>query len=761
MTTTKTHYSCAELAAMKLTDKPSSERAWLDLVKREGWLFQEVKSKGRVGSRREYQPPAHVAREIAHHLDSAADSAAARRIAATKAALIKDNEVTRHSKTVAALGQVQAQLTLKGLEKFDAKFDILLAWRNWCGELKAERTWMGKKDAEARFVEAYNAGQIPVSDTVRAAVKKLSTRTLERLIKGNAEKGITAGVDKRQVKRAGANTVFAKHPELEKHLIAIITEKPHIKSSDLCKLLNHARVDRESGEALWPVVDYTALCRRRKQFEDGNRPALTAATAPAAFKNKYMTAFGNLAGDVTRLNQRWEMDGTPADWEFVDGRHTASVVIDVWGRRPMIRFSKTPRTETNKQLLRDAILAWGVPEDVDTDNGSDYTSREIEMAFEMLGVNHRLAQPFSPWQKGHVERFIKTYLHSMLELLDNFIGHSVADRKAIEDRRTFAEQLFKKNAVVKVNMTAEEMQHLTNQWLSGCYMQDRHEGLGMSPFEKVASFVGAVRRIENERHLDILLFKPAGRPVVTKKGIRHDNAYFIHADLARLDVIGNPVEIYMDPSDLGRLYVWREGRFLCVAECPERTGIDRAEVAAHARGIQNKEAAEKRREWAKVRRDMPMSTAELVQDLIRHSAEKAGKLTAIQRGEEYRTERLAEAEKAASALDTPAASEDASELKYEAERLLADVLYPKAPVIDLAGHRGQLPPILAREENPIPEMNDEQKFDAWHALDAHVKDGGVFAHDWQARFHRGFSGHQAFGAVKAMRELRGERVEGV
>lgn len=530
-------------------------------------------------------------------------------------------------------------------------------------------------------------------------------------------------------------TVFAKHPELEKLLIAIITEKPHIKSRDLCKLLNHARVDKETGEALWPIVDYTALCRYRKQFEDDNRPALMAVTAPAAFKSKFMSALGDLAGDVTRLNQRWEMDGTPADWEFVDGRHTASVVIDVWSRRPMIRFSKTPRTETNKQLLRDAILAWGVPEDVDTDNGSDYTSREIEMAFEMLGVNHRLADPFSPWQKGHVERFIKTYLHSMLELMDNFIGHSVADRKTIEDRRTFAEQLFKKNTVVKVNMTAEEMQHLTNQWLAGCYMQDRHEGLGMSPFEKVASFSGAVRRIENERALDILLFKPAGRPVVTKKGIRHEGAYFIHAELARLDVIGNPVEIYLDPNNLGRLYVWQEGRFLCVAECPERTGINPAEVAAHARGIQNKEVAEKRREWAKARRDMPMSTAELVQDLIRHYAEQAGKLTAIQRGEEYRTERLAEAEKAALACDGPSASESSAELEAEAKQLLAEVLYPKAPVIVLAGYRDQLRSVLDSEENPLPTFNDDEKFDAWHALDAHVKAGGELVHDWQQRFH--------------------------
>lgn len=52
---------------MKLPGYPTTERAWLDLVKRDGWPFREVKSKGRGGIRREYQPPVDMQALILLH----------------------------------------------------------------------------------------------------------------------------------------------------------------------------------------------------------------------------------------------------------------------------------------------------------------------------------------------------------------------------------------------------------------------------------------------------------------------------------------------------------------------------------------------------------------------------------------------------------------------------------------------------------------------------------------------------------------------
>lgn len=60
----KTHYSCAELASLRMPDYPTTERRFRDLVDRENWPFREEKSRGRGGLKRLYAPPANVLKLI-------------------------------------------------------------------------------------------------------------------------------------------------------------------------------------------------------------------------------------------------------------------------------------------------------------------------------------------------------------------------------------------------------------------------------------------------------------------------------------------------------------------------------------------------------------------------------------------------------------------------------------------------------------------------------------------------------------------------
>lgn len=761
MSHTKTHYSCAELAALKLPNYPATERAWRDLVDRQAWSFNEIKSRGRRGIRREYQPPDKMASEINKYQSLVTVGAESKQLKAIKAVIQHEAEVDRSSRQDVDFNEVLARLTPEGQEKFGYKMDIVLAWKSWCSDMAAAGAWIGLEDGKKRFCDTYNEGGIEVPHHVQMKAKKLTKRTLERYIESQSKRGALGYVDARHLKNKPGRkmSIFELYPALEKYFIALLTDKPHIKNTHLVKLLNHSRVVKESGECLWPKVSYDAICRHRTRFEEEHKQAFEAVKSPGGYKNKFMAAFGNLSGDVERYNQCWELDGTPADWLFVDGRHNASVVIDIWSRRVMIRFSKTPRTETNKLLLRDALLEWGVPEVCATDHGSDYKSREFRLALEQLGIEHHITDAYSPWQKGHVERFIKTYLHSVLEVLDNFEGHNVAEKKEINDRRSFADQLFKKNEVVKVNMTAAEFQVLTEQWIDGTYMHDLHSTLGMTPFNKVSSWQGATRQIKNEHALDILLFKPGGRPIVGKKGIRYDNAHFIHAELGEL--IGYPVEISLDPNDIGRIYVYREGKFICVAECPERTGINQAEIAAHARHLQNKAVDWKKKGWKKDSNSRLLTTDEVVKDLTVKKAEEAGKLTHLKRTEPYRTPFIEEAEKAARALDIPSVTDDAPALSAEDSQALVSILNPKAEVIDLASRRPALPAMLERAENPIPGLSDAEKYDAWHLLNERVKTGCELKHDWQRVFHAHYPGSPAFDSERAMRQASNEKTEGV
>ncbi len=60
--------------------------------------------------------------------------------------------------------------------------------------------------------------------------------------------------------------------------------------------------------------------------------------------------------------------------------------------------------------------------------------------------------------------------------------------------------------------------------------------------------------------------------------------------------MGEQVLVRRDDGDMGRVVVYHNDAFLCVAECPEVTGVDRAEVAAEAKARQRERVQEARKQ---------------------------------------------------------------------------------------------------------------------------------------------------------------------
>jgi len=742
-----------------MPEYPTTERRWRELVEREGWKFREVKAKGgKGGVRREFLPPESVAKLITKLTEARADGAEARQIMAVRAISKAEAATAEARRQQVTTDQLMSLLTEKGRVKLDAKYDVLMAWRDWYAEQLAQTPKLRKKAAYKHFSEAWNAGLVLATAEAKAKYPTLSTRTVERWVQDTTSMGVAKLADMRSSKTQGRPSAFDKNPMLARVFEGLITERPGIKSAHLHELINHARKDFESGEVLFEAVSYDAVLRHREKFETEHKQTLMALKNPDAWKNNYLSALGSASGDVLRLNQLWEMDGTPADWDLVGGRYTASAVIDVWGRRPKIRFSKTPRTETNKQLMRTAVLAWGVPEGVGTDRGSDYVNREFCLFLDEMGIQHHICAPFSPWQKPHVERFIKSYLHGIYEVLSQATGHSVAERSELEARQSFADQLFKKNAVVKVDMTVEELQRLTDAWIDGVYMRDFHDGLGMTPFERLSSNTAPVRRIENERALDILLAQPAGkRPIIAKKGVRFENAWFIHAELPLH--IGKQADIRLDPNDMGRLYVRIDGQFLCIAECPERTGINRAEVAAHGRALQSKTISAAKAALKKSKKALPMSVDELVKDLVMTRAERSGKLARIERTAPHRSVGLDEAAKAAQADDAPKASSQYEQLMAESRAELEQHYSMQADMQATADHAARIGganvvahPAPSGFVSPVRNMTPEQRYDYWLGLYEKKKAGQALADAWQEDFFVSYPKSSAGRAQMAKRK---------
>lgn len=317
-------------------------------------------------------------------------------------------------------------------------------------------------------------------------------------------------------------------------------------------------------------------------------------TNPDGYKNHNQMAIGSQSQIADGLNHIWEIDASPVDALCVDGRYTLYAITDVWSRRAMFMVSKTAKTEASLQMIRRAILAWGVPHTIKTDNGSDFTSKRFQTALVSLGITQKLCPPYTPEGKPHVERVIKTIQHQLMPLLPGYVGHDVAERSQIEARKTFAVKLKVDDAqAFMVSMDHEKLFAMIRQWAEDKYNMAPHGGLnGLTPFAKATSWTGEVRKVNNERALDLLLAPIAGAKgdgfrTITKKALRINNAHFYGPGLELH--VGRRALVRHDPEDMSKVYVFSEdGEFLCEAINYEQLPAEeRSALAAQAKASQN------------------------------------------------------------------------------------------------------------------------------------------------------------------------------
>ena len=383
--------------------------------------------------------------------------------------------------------------------------------------------------------------------------------------------------------------------------------------------------------------------------------ALSAVASPDAHRSRYMPAFGDGASAAEGLNALWELDSTRIDVMCADGRRYALIAaIDVWSRRGKALVAPSSHAEAIGALIRRCLIDWGVPGTARTDEGADYTSAHLRRVFADLGVEHEVLPPYCPHLKPFVERFIGTISRDLFSQLPGFVGHDVADRERLRSRRSFAERRGReKTLLYACDLSAEQLQARIDAWCENVYAREGHTGLGgRTPFERAASWTGARRRVD-ERALDVLLAKPPKHGptrVVGKHGIGVDGGVYIAPELG--DWMGRAMEIRLDPGDYGRIHVFaREGdrlRFVCVAEDPLRTGIDREAVAREARRRWHAANREARR----IARELSAATGPevAIDAVLEHATRQAERVVAFPgRSEAHRTVELDAAVEAAEA----------------------------------------------------------------------------------------------------------------
>ncbi|MFZ6712986.1 integrase catalytic domain-containing protein [Undibacterium sp. TC9W] len=551
-------------AALKVSKRAAEIRA-----NRENWTFSTV--PGRGGQRKIFvlaNLPRDVSKRVEIHQRGACASKELAVVAQVRAEAAAELQATRQ-KAELSLRKV-AEVHAPGQQaRFDSRYTIVKSWEAWYAAHP-----MGKKVSYWAYANAFNANEIDLDVALLQKYQPLQGRSVEHWVLKYNKEGMSGLIDGWTGKARKDVNVFTTQPELEKTAIAILIERPTITMKTLTDLLGVAAKDRESGGMLFNAPSYFATTRFCNAWKQKNEEFFMASVNPDEWKNKRMVAFGDASEGVERLNQRWEMDATPADWmlKTPEGglrRYSVSVIIDVYSRRAIMVLSPTPRAETHKLALRLALLSWGVPEEIVTDNGKDYISRD---------------------------------------------------------------------------------------------------------------FVGTLRLTD----------------------------------------------------DLGQIVVYHEGKFVCIARCPERTGINRQELAAKARQVQRHNIAEQR----KAAKTKKVNTDELVDMLLRDNAEAAGKLATLPKASiSHSSTGLTAAGEAARVLDGVVAK---TEVPAELRRLIDKRKTEEATPVKQAA---------VSNVSVIPET-PEHRFNKWLGLEELLKNGGTIDDARLTRWYGSYQQTPEFAAKK-------------
>ncbi|MDR2745694.1 MAG: Mu transposase C-terminal domain-containing protein [Desulfovibrio sp.] len=473
------------------------------------------------------------------------------------------------------------------------------------------------------FCHEYNRGAIEAPEWVRALLPSVCRKSVTNWEDALDKKGLL-GISGRQGQHRKGSGIIDSTPGMADVVIAKIIKYYDVTADDVMDTLKvtHAgqRLPSERGLQRW-----------MKQYRADNPRTVLNVQNPDKFRSQHQAAFGSRSADVVRMNQRWELDSSPADVLLADGkRYTLIGGIDIHTRRTRLKLAKTSNAQGVCSLLRRMLLNFGVPETIKIDNGADYASYRVSTVLFDLHIEPDFCTPFSPEEKPHIERFFGTF-QRYLKTQPGFIGHSVADRKAIESQKSFAERISRKKGKLEekslweTSYTPEEFQALCDHFCENKYGERKHSALGISPNEAAprSAMETPPRRLTDERALDILLMPAPGNDGIRhvgKDGIRVDKGTYIAPELGGR--VGDDVQVRMDEDNAGYIYVFDlNGIFICRAEDPELTGVSRRDIALAARRFQKAVEGKKAKEARKIA--SKVKPQELIPHIVEMQAQEA------------------------------------------------------------------------------------------------------------------------------------------
>ena len=89
------------------------------------------------------------------------------------------------------------------------------------------------------------------------------------------------------------------------------------------------------------------------------------------------------------------------------------LLVDAHSKWPEIHEMSSTTTQKTIDILRSLFSSYGLPEQLASDNGPQFTSSEFESFMKMNGIKHIRTSPYHPASNGAVEHLVQTFKQAM------------------------------------------------------------------------------------------------------------------------------------------------------------------------------------------------------------------------------------------------------------------------------------------------------------------------------------------------------------
>lgn len=236
-------------------------------------------------------------------------------------------------------------------------------------------------------------------------------------------------------------------------------------------------------------------------------------------------------------------------------RPWATLFVDQFSRL-IVGWSLSLRPTQSEVLaaLRMAVMVdsergpyGGIPTRLRWDNGLEFAATSIEDAALGLGCIAQATTPYSPWEKGKIERLNRTLEQELLQGLPRWTGGPRDRTGRLQGAGPMTLELF----VAKFA-----------DWVEQYNTRRAHSALGgQTPLARWQADATPVRALSAEEARWLL--RARAEKVLNKDGIHHNSDVYFAPELNGLG--GETLQIAYMPHDRRSIEIYRDGRWLATA----------------------------------------------------------------------------------------------------------------------------------------------------------------------------------------------------